>query len=686
MRGHFPINTKRARAFAAVTCVALFASDCGSDGGPSGPGGGDLTLETSRAASDTVGFAGGVLVATSNEGVTYTLSIPAGALSAPTSITLTPIGDQKNLPVSGAFAGGADFKPAGLHFAVPVRLTASPLPAAPAGMQLIALSFEANGDSLGLASLEQGANSVASVLTHFSGTSFAFGTTADLASLARLTSTGSANQSFLNQLAALGVPTAPGNPAALPIITSWFNTVVLPELHGAGTDAELLLAIGDYGIWHEAAGYYLTGATPLPPLFPAPDLPVAGLSLEEGQAAHAIAPPLRNAIAGNNSACITQHNLQSLFNVLYWQQMAAFFGVATSAEQLDTATVFASLCASVASTSDSLSDPLQAGFPHTLVVGFGMEIGSVPVASPSTFSVTVTANGATVQNPTGFTNAAGFWGGSVVTTQGNGPVSITATACLLYPGTTQSVGVCGTRTIIRGSQDLTGLWTGIVEIADFQRSERMPLELHLTQNQNAIRGSYLVAVPNGPSGNVSGTLVGDTIFNFTLSERAPCSNRFVAGRLLIANGELQAISLLGLGCSGAQVQGSLIAGRTNGPPVHGVYSGTAQCANDPACPVQGGYTFSTLILQMADTIFFEPAGDFVDTRTGIFDLRAVMRGGAFSGNVGSAACLELTHRSSCAPDSSQNIPVTGEISGTTLQGSYRETDSGFSESFDLRKP
>ncbi|MGH7634921.1 MAG: hypothetical protein ACRENC_14390, partial [Gemmatimonadaceae bacterium] len=403
----------------------------------------------------------------------------------------------------------------GLHFARAVRLSASPLPSAPAGQQLVALAFEAHGDSLGLTVLANGANSATALFTHFSGGSFVFGTTADVALLAQQTATGSLNQTFLNQLAALGAPTPPGNPAALPIIRNWFTTVVLSELQGASTDAELTLALGDYELWHDVSATYLTGVVPVQPLFPAPDLAVSGLSAQEGQASTAVAAALRAAIAGTNSVCGTQHNLQALLNVLYWQQFATHFGVATVGEQLDSRTVLAQICGGVVASSDTLSDPLQAGFPHTLVVGFTVEIGAVPLSTASTFSVTVSASGATIQNPSGLTDANGFWGGSVVTTQGDASVLITATACLLYPGTSISTGVCGVDAITRGSRDLTGLWTGIFSLSELGD---VPLELHLTQHQNGVGGSYSVPIPNGPFGSVSGTLVGDTIFNFTLDE------------------------------------------------------------------------------------------------------------------------------------------------------------------------
>ncbi len=679
-----PRHTSQWFTFSTLA-VTLVACSSGSDGGPTGGGGGNVTLDASQAVNDSIGSAGGVLTATSTSGVTYTLTIPAGALQAPTRITLTPIKDQQNLPVSGGFAAGADFQPAGLQFAQPVRLAAHPLPAAPAGMQLIAVTFEGDGDSLGLAPLADSSGTLITFLTHFSAASFIFGTTADLELLAQQTTTGSANQAFLNQLAALGIPLPPGNPAALPILQAWFASVILPELQGAGTDAELLLAVGDYGRWAELAFAYLTGAPPLAPLGGAaplqPVLPPS-LATEVGQASQAAAPVLRNAIAGNNAVCLAQHSLQALSNVLYWQSYAHYFGVDTPAEQLDSATVLANICGQVVETSDTLATTLQAGFPHTLVVGFALRAGGAPIPGASTFAVTVSAIGATIQNPSGNTNAAGFWGGSVITALGNGPVIITARGCLLSSGTTVSTGVCGTATIFRGSLDLTGSWAGVYQLSA-PIGGPVPIELQITQVQNAIQGTFNVPIPNGPFGSISGLLSGDTIFNFTLDEGAPCNNRVLSGLARLVNGEIRLQLMSGPGCLGTESTPFAVA-RTSGPQVHGLYVGTGKSCVPGCLPTQ---TWSTLVLQIGDTLLFIGPHTLAQTQATTDGFTAIPSGADFSGDIGNTGCWSTGSgfsRPSCAPGVVGPVaPTTVTVSGTTLHGV--SDFPGRQDVFDLQK-
>ncbi len=120
---------------AAAACVLTLALPaCGGDSPTGGTAGGKISLETSKAASDSIGPAGGSLTAHAASGVTYTLTIPAGALMTTERITLTPIAAQKHLPVSGGFAAGVELAPAGLHFARAAQLTVAPAPAPPAGM------------------------------------------------------------------------------------------------------------------------------------------------------------------------------------------------------------------------------------------------------------------------------------------------------------------------------------------------------------------------------------------------------------------------------------------------------------------------------------------------------------------------------------------------------------------------
>ena len=604
--------------------------------------GASVTLDASRAVSDSIGSEGGVLVATASSGITYTLTIPPGALPVPTKITLTPIKDQQHLPVSGGFAAGADFQPAGLQFAQPVRFSATPLPAPAAGMQLIAITFEGDGNALGLAPQANGNGTSTTLLTHFSGASFVFGTTADLDLLARQAAIGVASQAFLNQLGGLGPIAPPGNPAALPILKAWFRSVVLPELQGAGTDAELLLAIGDYAQWHLAAAVYLQGQFPIQPLFPQPDTPVPGLLAEEGQGSQAAAPTLRNAISGNNAVCVAQRSLQALSNVLYWQRHAQYFGVDTPAEQLDQATVLARICAKVVEVSHSLTNPLQVGFPHTLEVTFGLLFGNDVTPTVELFGVTVSATGATVQNRSGFTNAAGLWGGSVITAQSS-DVTIAAQGCLLDLSHTAATLLCGTANIQNSGVNLTGLWSGDID--------GIPVDLTISQNQNAVTGTY--ASPTATfnvhqlAGTISGTLSGGTLLNFSFNQTSqgqrPCVGTF--------SGVPQASSMAitgtatGTDCVGrARDDTFLFVPITTGFSVAGIYF-THQCNGALIC-VAGVFQYGNKLFIGADVVY-----------------RATITGTQYAGVGTLPGCSPHTP---CVADPTRTI--TGSFGGASLSG------------------
>lgn len=635
---------RRIYSWLGVAFVSLLVACGGGSEDAAVPAGigASVTLDASRAVSDSIGSEGGVLVATASSGITYTLTIPPGALPVPTKITLTPIKDQQHLPVSGGFAAGADFQPAGLQFAQPVRFSATPLPAPAAGMQLIAITFEGDGNALGLAPLANGNGTSTTLLTHFSGASFVFGTTADLELLARQAAPGVASQAFLNQLSGLGPIASPGNPAALPILKAWFRSVVLPELQGAGTDAELLLAIGDYAQWHLAAAVYLQGQFPIQPLFPQPDTPVPGLLAEEGQGSQAAAPTLRNAISGNNAVCVAQRSLQALSNVLYWQRHAQYFGVDTPAEHLDQATVLARICAKVVEVSHSLTNPLQVGFPHTLEVTFGLLFGNDVTPTVELFGVTVSATGATVQNRSGFTNAAGLWGGSVITAQSS-DVTIAAQGCLLNLNHVAATILCGTANIQNSGVNLTGLWSGDID--------GIPVDLTISQNQNAVTGTY--ASPTATfnvqqlAGTISGTLSGGTLLNFSFNQTSqgqrPCVGTF--------SGVPQASSMAitgtatGTDCAGRSRDDTfLFVPVTTGFSVAGIYF-THQCNGALIC-VAGVFQYGNKLFIDADVVY-----------------RATITGTQYAGVGTLPGCSPHTP---CVADPTRTI--TGSFGGAGLSG------------------
>lgn len=126
--------------FAIILGVLALAS-CSDDAtGPSGGGDDEptsftvgYTVESDRAEEAVVTEAGGAIVATGSSGVTYTLTIPAGALAAATTVEVTPVSGL-TVDGPGEFTGsaaggtpgsgvtGAIFEPEGLEFELPATL------------------------------------------------------------------------------------------------------------------------------------------------------------------------------------------------------------------------------------------------------------------------------------------------------------------------------------------------------------------------------------------------------------------------------------------------------------------------------------------------------------------------------------------------------------------------------------
>ena len=88
-----------------------------------------LALDGGRAASATIGAAGGTVTATASAGAVLTLSIPPGAVDTDTKITATPVTSLGRVPAGVRVVGAVQLAPDGLALARPATLTIE-LPAA----------------------------------------------------------------------------------------------------------------------------------------------------------------------------------------------------------------------------------------------------------------------------------------------------------------------------------------------------------------------------------------------------------------------------------------------------------------------------------------------------------------------------------------------------------------------------
>lgn len=178
------------RAPRAATALILAAALAGCSGSPSatraqGPASSsatnasaettvlpDLVLarvqtETRAARAATVGPEGGSVTATADDGTAYSLSIPAGALDAPTSVALYPVASLTGLPSGTSLRAGVQFAPEGLRLVMPARLTIT-LPSGDAAT-VGAVGWDGDADRLHDALAVGTGHSVTMSVFHFSG-------------------------------------------------------------------------------------------------------------------------------------------------------------------------------------------------------------------------------------------------------------------------------------------------------------------------------------------------------------------------------------------------------------------------------------------------------------------------------------------------------------------------------------
>src|SRR5262249_3927587 len=102
------------------------------------------------------------------DGTTYVLDVPRGAVPVETTMTATPVLDFTGLPFSTEHRLGVDFGPAGLRLVEPATLTirsSTPIPRD----GVAALSYRANGHDPTSVVLDSSSGEIRLEVGHFSG-------------------------------------------------------------------------------------------------------------------------------------------------------------------------------------------------------------------------------------------------------------------------------------------------------------------------------------------------------------------------------------------------------------------------------------------------------------------------------------------------------------------------------------
>ncbi len=149
--------------------------------------------DSTHSAVAVIDTAGGSVSATGADGVTYTLTIPADALTLSEQITLTPVPDISGLPLHGGLLGAVHIEPSGIQLLKPVILTLGGVKPAPSGNAPVGFTYQGTGAEFHLLWAVIG-QTITFQLVHFSGVGVGGGSQQDLNDQAQRAPTNSAAQ------------------------------------------------------------------------------------------------------------------------------------------------------------------------------------------------------------------------------------------------------------------------------------------------------------------------------------------------------------------------------------------------------------------------------------------------------------------------------------------------------------
>lgn len=415
--------------FAAVLLTACgggsnTASSAGTPNPPAAAVARAPVLELGSAATATVGVAGGSVMAKARSGITYTLEIPAGALTADTAITLTPILDMGSAPLAASILGAVQMEPSGLKFRIPASLRIGAAPALPASQTLVGFSTANDGSAFRLnLARPDGASWLVNV-THFSTGGAAGATPAELPLVPLAPALIDADDAVA-QLAELTARNA-GLVDIVAVFHQWYLEIVNPALaqaDGATDTAFLLDAVLAYKEWSNAMDYVADR-----------NALALALATDLGESAPIATRVFKAFINGNLVDCANTSNVQSSLSSLSLastvQGIAQSVGLAGPGSGLERAAFLAQVnnCLRV------VIDPITLPAPN---VGSGQSLNAqakiVFINSPnpqgSAFEFTVTPTNASMAAPKGFSDAAGNY--TSVYVPSDSLLSMEVKACLV---------------------------------------------------------------------------------------------------------------------------------------------------------------------------------------------------------------------------------------------------------------
>jgi hypothetical protein len=126
-----------------------------------------IELDTARKTTGEITPAGGTLSATAADGTTFTLVFPENAVLSKLQVSMTPISNINDLPLTGGYIGAVHLEPEGMEFLEPVTLTiqaAQPFDAS----KLKGFNSHEMGEEFYLQLMTVSGQTITMQLTHFS--------------------------------------------------------------------------------------------------------------------------------------------------------------------------------------------------------------------------------------------------------------------------------------------------------------------------------------------------------------------------------------------------------------------------------------------------------------------------------------------------------------------------------------
>jgi hypothetical protein len=386
-----------------LASATLALTACGGGGGPvAAVDPAAVQTDTSRSARAAIGSAGGQLSVTAADGRRYTLTVPPGALSAATEISVTPVESMGAAPLAAGLKGAVRFAPAGLTFAQPASLRVEGATPLRPGLRAVGFSRSDDGQVMRLILRKASSGAFEIAVFHFSDVGVAEATAADIASVPPASPASVVSERILELLARSAIETDAQAQAALGLI---FDQMVKPALDAASAADDVALreqALLAYEGWLRA--FVLIDV--------APDAATLNATLagDLTSARPQAAVLLKRQLASFIAQCVNDPQNLGFELAMAERKRAADLGLATTGFGLAPSDTLRQV-------NDCVRLVIQAGaFPETVTVGTPRSLdarASLIFASaaqnlqgtPAEF--TVTSSDATVAAATGFSDAAG---------------------------------------------------------------------------------------------------------------------------------------------------------------------------------------------------------------------------------------------------------------------------------------